>query len=52
MFPPHRWKCTRERAPISHDTPTDALGKVASARHKEMLDYNLKAIELGYHYAD
>ena len=45
-------KLIRECEAVSHDNLTEVLGKVVSARHKEMLDYNLKAIELGYHYAD
>lgn len=45
-------KLIRECDAISHENLSAALGKVVSARHKEMLDLNLKAIELGYHYAD
>ena len=44
-------KLIRECDAISHENLTDALAKVVSARHREMLDFNLKALELGYSYA-
>lgn len=45
-------KLIRECDAISHDNLPAALAKVVSARHKEMLDFNLKAIEIGYNFAD
>ena len=45
-------KLIRECDAISHDNIEAVMGKIVSARHKELLDLNLKAIELGYNYAD
>ena len=43
-------KLIRECDAISHDNIEAVMGKIVSARHKELLDLNLKAIELGYNY--
>ena len=43
-------KLIRECDAISHDNIEAVMGKIVSARHKELLDLNLKAIELGYKY--
>ncbi|MBQ4044228.1 MAG: 2-oxoacid:acceptor oxidoreductase family protein [Clostridia bacterium] len=45
-------KLIRECDAISHDNIEAVMGKIVSARHKELLELNLKAIELGYNYAD
>jgi len=45
-------KLIRECDAISHDNIEEVMGKIVSARHKELLELNLKAIELGYNYAD
>lgn len=43
-------KFIKETSAISYDDITDALKKVIPARKAEMLDVNLKAIQLGYDY--
>ena len=43
-------KLIRECDAISHDNIEAVMGKIVSARHKELLDLNLKASELGYNY--
>lgn len=45
-------KLIRECTAISHDNIPEVMGKIVSARHKELLDLNVKAIELGYTYTD
>ncbi len=45
-------KLIRECDAISHDNITEVMSKIVSARHKELLDLNMKAIELGYNFAD
>ncbi len=41
-------KLIRECPVVSHDNLPDALRKVVSARHQDLFDINLKAIETGY----
>jgi 2-oxoglutarate ferredoxin oxidoreductase subunit gamma len=43
-------KLIRECDAISYDNLDEALAKVVSARHKEMLDLNRRAIDVGYQY--
>jgi len=43
-------KLIRECDAISHDNIEAVMGKIVSARHKELLELNIKAIELGYNY--
>ena len=43
-------KLIRECDAISYDNLDEALAKVVSARHKEMLDFNRRAIDVGYQY--
>jgi 2-oxoglutarate ferredoxin oxidoreductase subunit gamma len=43
-------KMIKEAGIVSHDGLTDALKKVVSAKRIELLDVNLKAIEIGYNY--
>ncbi len=43
-------KMIRETGMVSFDNMTDALKKVVSAKHADLLDVNLKAIEAGYNY--
>lgn len=41
-------KVIRECAPVSYEGMEESLKTVVSAKHPEMLDFNLKAINLGY----
>ncbi len=43
-------KIIKEAGIVSHEGLTDALKKVVSAKRAELLDVNLKAIEIGYNY--
>lgn len=43
-------KMIRETEMVSFDNMKDALKKVVSAKHADLLDVNLKAIETGYNY--
>ena len=43
-------KMIRESGLISYDGLREALGKVVSAKHADLLEVNLKAIETGYNY--
>lgn len=43
-------KMIREAGIVSFDNMKDALKKVVSAKHADLLDVNLKAIEMGYNY--
>ncbi len=43
-------KLIRECDAISYENLDEALAKVVSARHKEMLDFNRRAIDVGYQY--
>ncbi len=45
-------KMIRETGVVSYDNIVDALKKVVSAKHANLLDVNLKALEMGYNYAD
>ena len=45
-------KIIRETGVVSYDNIVDALKKVVSAKHANLLDVNLKALEMGYNYAD
>ena len=45
-------KIIKEAGVISHDGVKEALSKVVSAKHADLLDINLKAIEAGYNYAE
>ena len=45
-------KLIRECDAVSHDNIEAVMGKIVSARHKELLELNLKAIELGYNFAE
>ena len=41
-------KVIRECAPVSHEGIEDAVKSVVSAKHADLFDVNLKAIQLGY----
>ena len=43
-------KMIRESGLISYEGLREALGKVVSAKHADLLEVNLKAIETGYNY--
>ncbi len=43
-------KLIRESGAVSYDNIMDALKKVVSAKHANLLDVNLKALEMGYNY--
>lgn len=43
-------KMIREAGIVSYENISDALKKVVSAKHADLLDVNLKAIEMGYNY--
>ena len=43
-------KIIKESGVISHDDLMGALKKVVSAKRSELLDVNLKALEMGYNY--
>ena len=43
-------KVIRETGVVSYDNIVDALKKVVSAKHANLLDVNLKALEMGYNY--
>ena len=43
-------KVIKETGVVSYDGIKEALGKVVSAKHADLLDINLKAIESGYNY--
>lgn len=45
-------KIIRETGVISHDDLVGALKKVVSAKHADLLDVNLKALDMGYNYED
>lgn len=45
-------KMIRETGVVSYDNIVDALKKVVSAKHANLLDVNLKALEMGYNYAE
>ncbi len=45
-------KIIRETGVVSYDNIVDALKKVVSAKHANLLDVNLKALEMGYNYAE
>ena len=43
-------KVIRETGVVSYDNIVGALKKVVSAKHANLLDVNLKALEMGYNY--
>ncbi len=43
-------KIIKETGVISHDDLVGALKKVVSAKHADLLDVNLKALDMGYNY--
>lgn len=43
-------KMIKESAAVSFDIVMEGLKKVVSAKHADLLDKNIKAIELGYNY--
>ncbi len=43
-------KMIKDANVVSYDNIADALKKVVSAKHADLLDVNLKAIEMGYNY--
>ena len=43
-------KVIRETGVVSYDNIVDAFKKVVSAKHANLLDVNLKALEMGYNY--
>jgi 2-oxoglutarate ferredoxin oxidoreductase subunit gamma len=45
-------KMIKETGVVSYDGMIEALKKVVSAKHADLLDVNLKAIETGYNYKD
>lgn len=45
-------KVIKETGVVSFDNVKDALSKVVSAKHADMLEINLKALEAGYNYKD
>ena len=44
-------KLIRETGMVAYEGIRDALAKVVSAKHADLLEINLKAIEMGYNYA-
>ena len=45
-------KLIRESGAVSMDDLAEAMKKVVSAKHMDLIDINLKAIDIGYHYGD
>ena len=45
-------KLIRETGMVSYEGIREALSKVVSAKHADLLEINLKAIEMGYNYAE
>ena len=45
-------KLIKETGMVSYEGIRDALAKVVSAKHADLLEINLKAIETGYNYAE
>jgi 2-oxoglutarate ferredoxin oxidoreductase subunit gamma len=45
-------KVIKEAGILSYEGMKEALGKVVSAKHADLLDVNLKAIEMGYNYTE
>ena len=45
-------KLIKETGMVSYEGIRDALSKVVSAKHADLLEINLKAIETGYNYAE
>lgn len=45
-------KMIRETGVVSFEGVTDVLKKIISAKHADLLDYNIKALEAGYNYKD
>ena len=43
-------KLLKENAAVSYDNLEAALKKVVSARHQDLMEINLKAINTGYNY--
>lgn len=43
-------KFIRETGAVSYENLEDALKKVVSARHQDLFDINLKAVQCGYQY--
>ncbi len=43
-------KMIRETGAVSFENLADAMKKVVSAKHAELLDVNIKALETGYNY--
>lgn len=43
-------KLIKETGAVSYDNVKEALKKVVSAKHSDLLDANLKALDLGYNY--
>lgn len=43
-------KMIKQTGIVSYDGMVEALKKIVSAKHADMLDYNLKALEAGYNY--
>lgn len=43
-------KIIKETGVVSHDDLVGALKKVVSAKHADLLDVNLKALDMGYNY--
>lgn len=45
-------KMIKETGAVSQENLMDAMNKVVSAKHAELLDVNLKALETGFNYKD
>ena len=45
-------KMIKETGAVSFENLVDAMKKVVSAKHAELLEVNIKALETGYNYAD
>ena len=45
-------KMIKETGVVNYNDITDALKKVVSAKRANLMDLNIKALEMGYHYQD
>ena len=45
-------KMIKETGAVSFENLIDAMKKVVSAKHAELLEINIKALEAGYNYQD
>ncbi|MBQ7184661.1 MAG: 2-oxoacid:acceptor oxidoreductase family protein [Clostridia bacterium] len=45
-------KLIRESGAVAMEDLAEAMKKVVSAKHQDLIDINLKAIDIGYHYGE